>query len=377
MHIEKLKLINFRNYEKIDIKFGNNFNIIFGENAQGKTNILEAIFLCASGRSHRTSKDTDLIRINESGFLIKVEYKKQSMESQIEVLYEKEQKKRIKINEIPIKKIGNLIGNLNAIIFSPEDLMIIKEGPSERRRFIDITLSQLRPSYFYDLQQYAKVLHQRNILLKDIQKNRNLIDTLEVWNMNMAIIGTKIMKVRHEFIKKLNKYIEESHRRLAGGQESLKIKYSPSIAIKDFDEKDIKEEFTNTLKKNINKEILKQSTLYGPQRDDYEIRLNDMSLKLYGSQGQQRTAVLSIKLAEMEIMKEEIGEYPVLLLDDVMSELDNNRQEYLMENMRHIQTFITCTDSEFFKKRDKTEYTFFNIKKGEVTEIKKSIEENN
>lgn len=234
MRIDRLKLMNFRNYKSMDMKFGRNFNIVYGENAQGKTNILEAIFLCASGRSHRTSKDADLLKLGEEKFHIGLEYKKNDVSSLIEIIYEKDQKKKIRINDIPVKKIGSLMGNLNAIIFSPEDLMIIKEGPSERRRFIDITLSQLKPAYFYDLQQYSKVLHQRNMLLKNIQKDKRLMDTLDVWNANLIKIGSRVMKVRHEFMERLNSYVEDSHRKLAGGKERLEIKYSPSIATDNF-----------------------------------------------------------------------------------------------------------------------------------------------
>jgi DNA replication and repair protein RecF len=371
LHIQSLKLKNFRNYENLNINFSKNFNIIFGDNAQGKTNILEAIFLCSSGRSHRTSKDIELLNINKSEYYIDVAYIKDNSDSNIEIFYKKDEKKKIRINQIPIKKIGSLMGNLNTVIFSPEDLLIIKEGPSERRRFIDITISQIKPTYFYDLQQYMKILYQRNALLKEIQKKRSLFDTLEVWNHNLITTGARIMKVRQEFIQKLNQFVEVNHRKLTNGQEKLTLKYSPFIKIDThFDTLQIEEVFRKNLELILPKELFKASTLVGPQRDDYEIILNDVNLKQFGSQGQQRTAVLSIKLSEINLMREETGEYPILLLDDVMSELDHNRQAFLVDNLHEIQTFITSTDKNFIENMDGLNIKFIKIKNGEVEEMK-------
>lgn len=367
MHIKSLKLKNFRNYEELDVSFAKNFNVIYGYNAQGKTNILEAIFLCASGRSHRTPRDMDLIKMNENGYYIKVNMEKESLESSIEITYEKDQKKKIKINEVQQKKIGNLIGHLNAVIFSPEDLLIIKEGPSERRKFLDITISQVKPSYFYDLQQYGKILIHRNFLLKEIDKNKKLIDTLEIWNHNLVKVGSRIIKIRQEFINKLSKKAENNHYKLTNGNEKLSLRYVASMDIEESTElSDIEKSFAKTLEAMYKKELLKSTTLCGPQRDDYDILLNNMSIKLYGSQGQQRTGILSIKLSEIDIMKEDTDEYPVLLLDDVMSELDNKRQEYLFKNIENIQTFITCTDRGFFDEKVRLDYKFLNVDRGKI-----------
>jgi DNA replication and repair protein RecF len=202
LYIDSLKLNHFRNYKDNYIRFSKNYNIIYGENAQGKTNIIEAIFLCASGRSHRTNKDSELLNKNGSSYYIKLDAVKTNENPSIEILYERDKKKIIKLNEIPLKKMGNLMGNLLAVIFSPEDLSVINEGPSQRRRFIDITISQIKPSYFYDLQIYNKILIQRNYLLKELQTNRKLIDTLDVWNEKIADTGSRIIKTRFDFINR-------------------------------------------------------------------------------------------------------------------------------------------------------------------------------
>ncbi len=368
MYIKNLKLKDFRNYESLDLNFNDSINIFYGDNAQGKTNILEAIFLCASGRSHRTSKDQDLIKYGSDNFYIRTEIEKNNTDTRVEIFFSNEKKKRIRINDIGIKKMVDLIGNVNAVLFSPEDLMIIKEGPSERRRFVDITLSQLRPTYFYELQQYNKVLFQRNSLLKEIQKKRFLLDTLEVWDEKLIEIGSSLILSRQKFIDKLNVLIENNHGKLTADTEKLFIRYVSSFYIKNYgDTIEIKENFKKDLKTVRNKELLRGISMIGPQRDDYEINLNSMNIRTFGSQGQQRTAILSIKLSEIEIMKEETGEYPILLLDDVMSELDYKRQEFLIERLKNVQTFITCTDKEFFvKNKERLSYYLYNVSKGSV-----------
>lgn len=366
MLIKSLKLRNFRNYESLSIDFEKDYNIIYGNNAQGKTNIIEAIFQCASGRSHRTSKDMELLKTGAPGYYIGLSLDKEEALSTIEINYIKDERKRISVNEIPLKKTGELMGRLNAVIFSPEDILIVKEGPSERRRFLDITLSQLKPSYYFDLQQYARILFQRNSLLKEISNKKELMATLDVWNHHLIKTGSKIMRDRREFISKLNNKASLRHEKLTRGEEELSIGYLPSFSIEKEDGlEELEKRFERVLNQAITREVLKGTTLYGPQRDDYDIILNSMSTKIYGSQGQQRTSVLSIKLAEIDIMKEETEEYPVLLLDDVLSELDNSRQEYLFENIEKIQTFITCTDRSFFK-RTEVQAKFINIVAGKI-----------
>lgn len=368
MNIRNIHLKNFRNYKILDLKFERDFNIIYGKNAQGKTNILEAIFLCSAGRSHRTSKDHELIKFGEDNYSVKIDLNKDAIEKSIEVVYDKVEKKKIKINEIPLKKIGNLMGQLNVIMFSPEDMMIIKEGPAERRRFIDIALSQLKPSYFYDLQQYIKILAQRNNLLKEIEYNKSLLDTIEVWNQSLAEKGSRIIKARKEYVDILARKAEEIHGRITNRNEKLKIRYMPSLeGIQDFSDLSyINKVFLNNLERVKKRELIKCTTMVGPHRDEYELLVNNESLKLYGSQGQQRTAILSIKLSEVEIVKDEIGEYPVLLLDDVMSELDKNRQDYLLKNLRGIQTFITCTEKDNIEKETGINMNYIAISGGQV-----------
>lgn len=369
MQIKSIKLRDFRNYSHLNVDFADTFNIIYGNNAQGKTNIIEAIFLCASGRSHRTSRDDELIKNDALGFEIKLIVTKKDTEEEIHITFSKEERKKIRINEIPIKKIGDLMGHLNAVIFSPEDLLIIKQGPSERRRFIDITLSQLRPSYFYDLQQYSKILFQRNCLLKKINIDKQLEDTLDVWDKHLIKTGTRIMKARYNFVRTLDNFAAARHSKLTNNDEKLQLIYNPSFEIIDTGciDVEIEKKFYDVLNRSKSKEIMRGTTLYGPHRDDIDIVLNGESTKIYGSQGQQRTSVLSMKLAEIDFMKEESGEIPVLLLDDVLSELDDKRKEYLLDSIDGVQTFITCTDKRFFS-RDSEDTAFLYIKNGALAD---------
>ena len=365
MQIKSIGLKNFRNYASLQIDFSNEFNIIYGNNAQGKTNIIEAIFLCASGRSHRTSKDGELLKYGTSAFGINLVLEREGVQKEINIMFSNEERKRIKINDIPTKRIGDLMGQLNAVMFSPEDLLLIKQGPAERRRFADITISQLKPSYFYDLQQYAKILFQRNTLLKNITVKRELVDTLDVWDRHLIKTGSRIMKERSCFVNKLNELAEIRHKKLTNNEENLTLKYNPSFDYKCNDNEDMENCFKKEIDKNRQREIMKGNTILGPHRDDIDIVLNGESTKIYGSQGQQRTAVLSMKLAEIDLMKEESGEYPVLLLDDVLSELDDRRKEYLIESIENVQTFITCTDRRFFKSNSRNA-AFFYVESGNI-----------
>lgn len=371
LYIDSLKIKNFRNYKENEIHFSKNYNIIFGENAQGKTNIIEAIFLCASGRSHRTSKDSELLNINSNNYYIRLNANKAQENSDIEIVYEKDKRKIIKINEIPIKKIGNLMGNLLAVIFSPEDLSVINEGPSQRRRFIDITISQIKPSYFYDLQLYNKILLQRNSLLKELINNRSLIDTLEVWDEKICEVGSRIIKTRHEFINRLSEITKKNHSLLSDNYEKMDIIYVSSVDTDNYTDIDIiKSNMMRDFKKLRNIELKRCTTLKGPHRDDYKICINDLDVKSFGSQGQKRTVILSMKLSEVQIIKEETGEYPILLLDDVMSELDLKRREILFDNIKHIQTFITCTEKENFNRKEFMDVLFLNVKNGNTMVVR-------
>ncbi len=367
MKLKSIVLKNFRNYESAEIEPADTFNIIYGNNAQGKTNIIEAVFLCASGRSHRTSKDTELMKYGKEFFEVKVLYEKVSREEEIDITYNNEERKKIRINEIPQKKIGSLMGHLNAIIFAPEDLLVIKQGPSERRRFIDITMSQLRPSYFYDLQQYSRILFQRNNLLKNIANKKENGDTLEVWDYHLAKTGSRIIKQRREFIERMNVLAGPRHERLTNCEEKLDLKYNCSFYIDGENGCDsIEQTFMSNITKNRERDIQRGATIYGPHRDDIDIVLNGESTKVYASQGQQRTVVLSMKFAEIDLMKEESGEYPVLLLDDVLSELDDSRKEYLLDNIEEIQTLITSTEKRFFTRKNEGS-AFFYVENGKIS----------
>ena len=369
MHIKSLKLRNFRNYENLETEFNKNLNIIFGYNGQGKTNILEAMYICASGRSHRTPRDGELVRHGENGYYIKLEVAKSDGESTIEIIFRNNEKKRVKINDIPIRKMGSLMGNVNAIIFSPEDFTMIKEGPAERRRFLDMSISQIRPSYFYSLQQYIKILCQRNALLKEIGRNGKLSDTLEEWNRSLVNEGAKIIKERYNFINRLNRFAEGNHYKLTENAERLEIKYMPSVKMDKCDNSgEIEERFLKIIERSIRNELERCMTLHGPHRDDFEVLLNGNSIRAYGSQGQQRTAILSLKLSEIEIMKEEAGEYPVLLLDDVLSELDENRRNYLLRSIKDMQTFLTCTEKNCVNANNEImpHHSFYNVCEGTI-----------
>lgn len=339
--------------------------MIFGDNAQGKTNMLESIFLCSSGRSHKTQKLGELIQEGTDKNEVILELlKKNKNTSTIKIEIEKNEKRKIIINGLKIKKIGNLMGNLVTVFFSPDELKIIKGSPSDRRRFIDITISQFRPQYFYALQQYNKILTQRNLLLKTLIKKKDFLDTLDIWNTQLVSVGSYIIKIRASFIRKLNEVSNKKHNLLTENKENLHIRYEPSITFSL--DKDIEKNFYTKLRLYQDIEIKRGQTIVGPQRDDLSFSINDKNLKLYGSQGQQRTSVLAMKLAKIDIINEDIGEYPVLLLDDVFSELDIKRQKCLLETLENTQTFITCTDKNIDILASQKNIKFMQIKNGKI-----------
>lgn len=343
MIVNKLELTNYRNYSNQTIEFSPNLNIIIGKNAQGKTNLLEAVFLCAIGRSPRTTKDKDLIKWDSTFSKISLNIAKKIGKKSIDIYLFTNQNKAIKIDQIGIKKIGQLFGTFNAIYFSPDELKLIKESPDERRRFMDIDLCQFDKNYYYNLSNYNQILQQRNKLLKTPDIN-TLKDTIPVWNEQLATFGAKIILARLNLIEKLKNYVYNIHKNLTSDNEELIISYQGYIAD---NENDLKILLLKKYEENIDKDIKLGFTTVGPHRDDIKIMSNNIDLRSFGSQGQQRTASLSLKLAELEVFKENIGEYPVLLLDDVLSELDNTRQTKLLEFISPIQTLLTCTDFNF------------------------------
>lgn len=357
MYIKSLELDDYRNYEKVNIKFDKGINILYGDNAQGKTNILEAIYLCSTTKSHRGNKDKEIIRFGCEESHIRALFNKNEVEYQVDIHLRNEKSKGIAINGVKLKKAAELLGLANIIIFSPEDLSIIKNGPSDRRRFVDAELCQLDKVYLYNLTNYNKIVNQRNNLLKDILIHPELRDTLDVWDMQLVNIGNKIIERRKIFVDQLNEIISDIHLNLSGERERLKIIYDPNIDIEGYEEK---------LKRHREKDIRYKLTSVGPHRDDFIFMINDMDVKKYGSQGQQRTAALSLKLAEIELVERITGSTPILLLDDVLSELDGGRQNYLLNSIRNIQTIVTCTGlDEFINSRIEIN-KIFKITEGSV-----------
>ena len=365
MIIKSIELKNFRNYENLNISFDEGTNILYGDNAQGKTNILEAAYISGTTKSHKGSKDKEMIRFKEQESHIRtVVLKKQPgtdtlKEYQIDMHLKQSKSKGIAINQIPIKKASELFGILNMVFFSPEDLNIIKNGPAERRRFLDSELCQLDKIYLSDLTNYNKILSQRNKLLKDMVYRPDLADTLPIWDMQLVDNGKKIIRRRKQFIEELNEIVYGIHSKISGGKEELFLKYEPNTD-------DIF--FEDELNRAKQKDIRACMTSVGPHRDDMLFSIGDIDIRKFGSQGQQRTSALSLKLSEIELVKRTIHDTPVLLLDDVLSELDSNRQNYLLNSISDIQTLITCTGLDEFVKNRFQINKIFQVIEGEVYE---------
>ncbi|MFL0197909.1 DNA replication/repair protein RecF [Clostridium sp. WILCCON 0269] len=364
MYIKYLKLINFRNYKELDIEFDKNINIFIGDNAQGKTNILESMYYCSIGKSPRTNKDKELINWDNKEAYIKVHILKKSLNKKIEIKIFKEGKKGININSIKISKLSELMGVFNVVMFSPEDLKIVKESPAFRRKFLDIELCKFSKRYYYSLVQYNKVLSQRNALLRNWNKSNN-VDILQIYDKQLSQYGSIIIILRNKYIKKLNGKGKVIHSDITSGVENIEFKYMTCLT--NFDR--IEDNMLKVLELNRKQDIYKGNTLYGPHRDDFIVNINGINVRNFGSQGQQRTSILTIKFASLEIIKEITGEYPVLLLDDVLSELDKNRQKYILNSINKIQTFITCTGVDDIRKNIVGEAQLFVVKKGKVSRI--------
>lgn len=361
MFIKRLQMLNYRNYNVLDISLGPHVNVFMGDNAQGKTNILEGIYYCAFARSHRTSKDRELINWNSNNALLSITVGRERLDKRIDISILKDGKKAIQVNKIKIKKIGELFGNFNVVMFSPEDLKIIKDSPGVRRKFIDMELCQLNPKYYYNLVQYNKVLNERNSILRNRNININK-DILDVYDMQLVEFGYNIIIDRLEYIQKLNKYSAKIHSDITSGKEKIEFKYISTI--KDLE--NIKENFYSLLEKNRSRDCERGITSIGPHRDDFTVLINDIDTKSYGSQGQQRTAVLTIKFSSLKIIKELTGEHPVLLLDDVLSELDFSRKRYILSTIGDIQTIITCTGIEDLYEYLDDKSKVFKVKDGEI-----------
>ena len=358
MWIEKIKMNNFRNYKSLDINLNKNINIFYGENAQGKTNIIEAIFLSSIGKSFRSSKDSEMIKFGEEYANIEVYFNKSDRDGNIVINIGK--KKNINVNKIKIKKLSDLLGNINTVIFTPDDINILKGGPQNRRKFLDIMISQLRPNYMHILSLYNKTLEQRNNYLKQIKTEKKEENLLEIWDEKLAEYAIKIYEYRKEYIDKIQEKIKNIHKDITQNKEEIEIKY--------FSEANTRQNFLNELKSRRKLDIIKGFTTKGVHRDDFMIYINGKEVEIYGSQGQNRTAVLSLKLAELQVIYDDIGEYPILLLDDFMSELDSKRRKNFLDNIKNIQVIITCTEKLAL---ENLEYFSYNVIDGNV------IDENN
>jgi DNA replication and repair protein RecF len=353
MWIKKIKIKNFRNYESEEINLEKNINIFYGQNAQGKTNIIESIFLCSLGKSFRTKKDKEMIKLNEQNALVEVEYEKSDRDGKIKI--EIGNKKNIYLNGIKIKKLSELLGNLNIVIFTPDDINILKGGPQNRRRFLDIMISQLRPNYMHILNLYIKTMEQRNNYLRQIKEEHKDENLLEIWDEKLAEYAIKIYEYRKEFIEKIIKKLDTIHKNITNGEEQIELEYVTEC--------DSKEKYLKLLKERRKLDIIKGFTTKGVHRDDFMIYINKKDIKIFGSQGQNRTAMLSLKLAELQVIYDEIGEYPILLLDDFMSELDKTRRKNFLENIEGTQVIITGTEKLDI---ENLEYLEYNVSNGKV-----------
>ena len=357
MWINEIKLKNFRNYNYQEIQLHENINVFFGENAQGKTNIIESIFLSSIGKSFRTNKEKELIKFNEQKAFIEINFKKSDRVGNLKI--EIGDKKQIYLNGIKLKKLSELLGNINIVIFTPDDIHILKGGPQNRRKFLDIMISQLRPNYMHILSLYLKTLEQRNNYLKQIKTEKKDENLLEIWDEKLIEYGCKIFEYRKEFIEKIKEKIKDIHKEITDNKEDIEIKY--------FSDASTRQNFINELKSRRKLDIIKGFTTKGVHRDDFIVYINGKEIESFGSQGQHRTAILSLKLSELQVIYDDIGEYPILLLDDFMSELDNKRRKNFLDNIKNIQVIITCTEKISLENLN---YFSYNVIDGKIIEKK-------
>ena len=361
MYIKEVELKNYRNYDYLKIKMNKKVNLILGNNAEGKTNLLESIYLSSIGRSFRTNKDAELVKFNHDMAKVSVTAEKSYTDTSVEIIIKKDSQKSIRKDGNHIKRSSELLENILIVIFSPEDLKLVKDEPEKRRKFIDRELSQIRPSYYDSLSNYKKILQQRNTYLKEDKIDESLLD---LWDVQLAKYGAEIIKARKKFIKKLNIYSSSIHESITNGKEKLVLVYEPNIEA----DGNIEETCYKVLRENIKNDLKHRNTGKGPHRDDLGFFVNGINMRNFGSQGQQRTCALSVKLAELNLIREETGEDAILLLDDVMSELDIERQEYLIKTLKDNQLFITTTDIEKKILDSLPDGKIIYVKHGTVTE---------
>lgn len=349
MNVKNLKLENFRNISSLELDFDKEINVICGENAQGKTNIIESLWLFSGAKSFRNSNDSQFIKFNENSAKIFTEFKMLGVENSAEIKFS--EKRTAYLNEKKLPNPSGLAGKFNAIVFSPADLTLVTDGPEKRRRFLDIAIGQLYPNYIEILRSYSRAVMQRNRIIKDYRYDKTLSVMLDVFENEIVESGNKIINYRKKYINILNRYIEDIYSGISWGKEKIKTEYiSKSGDILDLE----------NIKNSRQKDMFTSTTSIGPHRDDINFKINDISARNYGSQGQKRSVALSLKLAGAEVIKEISGEYPICLLDDVMSELDEKRQNYILNHIRNWQSFITCCDTSNIK----------NLKEGKIIKIK-------
>ncbi|MDA9471110.1 DNA replication/repair protein RecF [Enterococcus sp. 5H] len=369
MRLNEISVQHYRNYDKLTLDFPKTLNIFLGENAQGKTNLLESIYVLAMTRSHRTSNEKELVHWDSDSAKISGVVEKKTGTVPLEIIISNKGRKT-KVNHIEQKRLSSYIGQLNVILFAPEDLSLVKGSPQLRRKFIDMELGQVNPIYLYDLVQYQSVLKQRNQYLKQLaEKKQSDLVYLDILTEQLAEFGGKVLFARLEFIKKLEHWANLLHKKISHEKEELSIDYFSSIPLdkENFSLEEIQKQLQESLFANRKRELFKANTFLGPHRDDLIFNVNGQNVQTYGSQGQQRTTALSVKLAEIDLMYSETGEYPVLLLDDVMSELDNERQLHLLETIEgKVQTFLTTTSLDHLNNKLTVEPDIFNVHQGEI-----------
>ncbi|MCD8506560.1 MAG: DNA replication/repair protein RecF [Alkalibacterium thalassium] len=368
MYLKKLTLKGYRNYSDAEVTFSNQINVFLGENAQGKTNIMESIYVLAMTRSHRTSNDKELIGWDQDFARVAGTVEKSSGEYPLEIILSKKGK-RAKLNHLEQKKLSRYIGHLNVILFAPEDLSLVKGSPSVRRKFLDMEMGQMSSIYLYHLVEYQKVLKQRNAYLKQHRKSGKLDQTyLSILNEQLAAEGAELLAQRFSFTRRLENWARPIHSDISQGKETLTLEYASSFSVtSETDKEQLMNDLLKLYKKHEQREKEQGTTLYGPHRDDIRFFVNEKNVQTYGSQGQQRTTALSLKLAEIELMSEMTGEYPVLLLDDVLSELDDERQTHLLKTIQDkVQTFLTTTSLDGVKKELLHHPRIFNVRSGQI-----------
>ena len=367
MIIKTLEVTNFRNHEKSVINLGPKINVLVGKNAQGKTNLLEAVYLTCVGRGWRTHKEREMIMFNKDHARVRAVVEKKFGEITVEVSLSKKEKKAIKINDIPVQKMGELMGQVNCVFFSPDELRLVKDAPADRRRFLDIDISQIDKTYFYSLLKYNKILMQRNALLKS--KTEDIQRGLDIWDTQLARAGAFVIFKRLSHIEQLKPFVDKAHNYLTGGGEQIELSYinitsKNEESLTGLDLEDIEKLLVDNLRLAREKDLRLKTTTVGPHRDDLLIKINGRDVRYFASQGQQRTTALSLKLAELELFEKATGEKPILLLDDVFSELDDERQSRLVKVLNYCQSIITTTSD--IEMATKSDHKTFKVSGGKV-----------